>query len=269
MSSAHLDGARAKVARAKQHLKELETEISEGAGKTYGIVLDHHPETGKQVIRAKAPRDLLLRWGIITGDIAHNCHSALDHVVWQLVERRHQKHGRQAFPIYSEIREFAEAGLDQIAGIGKEATAIIERLQPYHGGDKYNLETLWILRELSNRDKHRVVNVVAFAAQVSEVRAIEGRPIENTVSVGPSVQDFQSTDFKWTRRPGELEDGAIVHEFTDEELSLGMNVQHASYFEIKFEESAPAVGGLFVHRTLANLIRTTEEIIELFDPLFL
>jgi len=137
------------------------------------------PETGGEVVKTGliAIRSLIrkspsIELSIIAGEINHQLRSALDHLVYQLVlEAGGTPHGRNAFPIYDDERQFIGqverrrrstdrpgplSGLDPRS----EAWALIKRAQPYQRGDC--ADNLTLLRDFSNADKHR--ELWAFAA---------------------------------------------------------------------------------------------------------
>ena len=103
-----------------------------------------------------------LRWGVIVGEIVHDLRSALDHLVWQLVEigdgRPDHDH---SFPLYNReessdsFRARACRHATQRAkhgplfGVPEAAVPVIEACQPYHGADALLLE---VLHDLWNTD---------------------------------------------------------------------------------------------------------------------
>jgi hypothetical protein len=69
--------------------------------------------------------------------------------------------------------------------VDPKAIAIIERSQPNYGGQNPDLHLLWFLRELSNHDKHREINVVVGRLVVN--RFGEDVRIMPAVSVDASI----------------------------------------------------------------------------------
>jgi hypothetical protein len=51
--------------------------------------------------------------------------------------------------------QFKKRSPDAIGGLDPKARAVIEALQPYQLGSAYKTHPLWVLNELSRRDKHR------------------------------------------------------------------------------------------------------------------
>src|SRR5688572_1441682 len=81
-----LAGAYIKIERAKEHVQDLETEITAFLGREpYRIVRQDDANTGEQTYRVLVSEDGPLRWGAIIGDVIHNLRTALDHLACQLV----------------------------------------------------------------------------------------------------------------------------------------------------------------------------------------
>ena len=81
-----LEGARAKVQRAKERFRDLCALHGAFMGlNPYGIVIFQDPETSEQVICARVSRDVPTEWPGLIGDIIHNLRAALDYLAWQLV----------------------------------------------------------------------------------------------------------------------------------------------------------------------------------------
>ena len=192
-----LDGVRLKLVRAEEHLRSLDLKIKE--------YFDSNPcevvkkSEGKEVyfilsIREQPPPE----FGPIIGDCLHNMRSALDHLLWQLLRfplPDGVRANRLTFPIFLNEIAYLEAvssnGLSRC--VSEDALAIIKRMQPYHGGDWANMHALWVIHELSNRDKHRMIHTTVGAATSDHV-----------VLTGTMNPTF----FSGVINPGILEDGA-------------------------------------------------------------
>ena len=168
-------GIWAKIDRAKTHRDVLEREIDTAFGSEsnrIGLSVEYDEESGYHIFRAHTfPDDLLRRWGILIGDTVHNLRGALDHLVWQLsLYGRNGRNPRNRktvqFPILKEPIPDIEP--EAFLGAKKEALwdvvprhrAIIEGHQPYKGWHGLMVHPLARLRELSNTDKHRIINPV-------------------------------------------------------------------------------------------------------------
>ena len=125
------------------------------------------------------------KWGVLIGDCIYNLRSALDHLVWSMI---FQHTGRMAdwseFPIFLDGGRYPKvdkkgkpvrtSGLAKVEGLPDGAKACIESLQPYNRKDgPPDLHPLWLLHQISNHDKHRLVNI-AHASITSGYLAIKG-----------------------------------------------------------------------------------------------
>lgn len=238
-----LDGARLKVRRAGKHFQELNAEVLRFVeAHPYGFVAEDDPETGLPVVRVRAgrvdeqPPD---RLGIIVGDIAHNLRSALDHVVCQLAILNKAPCDQTQFPICNTKAGFGFEAKKRLDGLADRHRAMIRRVQPYHrrkGG-----VLLAILRDLSNADKHRVVNpatqAVAFVPPTFDP---------------PGVVLRAEAQYKERVR---MEDGAEYLRFTEFHARPGATVNmdlEASYNIVfgewgKYEISARSIGEMRNH----------------------
>lgn len=164
-----LEGPKAKLARADEHLTALHGEVKRFLRtEPYRLRHDVDPQQGDDVWRLEIRESPPLRLSILAGDVIHDLRSSLDHLVWQLsLIVTPTPFERSEFPIYDaefkcfdintkKDREgFHQAGRSKIRDVPLAAQHIIESVQPYHYGHAIG-DWLWILQELSNRDKHRL-----------------------------------------------------------------------------------------------------------------
>lgn len=201
-----LDGCRAKITRAGDHLQTLDTESRRFVEEhEYIFVHSTDPDTREHVIVVRSIRQppVLppIRLGVLVGDVLHNLRSALDHLVWQLAiigtgpaERRNQ------FPIFDDPEMFKQRRERYLHGVSQKHRARIEAYQPYKGGTEG--QALTVLALLNDIDKHRVVHASSRLAmtgpesiKLTNVRRAEirGRDITN-LEDGAEVYRVLSTD---------------------------------------------------------------------------
>ena len=171
-----LEGPRLKVRRADSKIKSLR-----GAEKVfmreskYEVVrAEFNPKSGEYVyrVRASSPPPSL-EWGVDIGEIAHNLRSALDRLVYQLafLNTAPKAPTGTQFPIFligkttkkrngRLIAHFEREGRRYIASLRPSHQACIERLQPYKRGQGGRTNPSWMLSEINNADKHRLIQVV-------------------------------------------------------------------------------------------------------------
>jgi hypothetical protein len=168
-----LDGINEKTLRAKTHFQALQV-----AAKAYvesnpcTLRLQPDPESGSHFMIAErlTPPPMLL--SVIVGDLVHNLRSALDHMMWNLVEvtATHPPNVRTQFPIFDHPDKFAEqvtvprerGKASYALGVDDLTLADIEGLQPYNRPEN-TAHAFSILGALSNIDKHQIPLPSAFA----------------------------------------------------------------------------------------------------------
>jgi hypothetical protein len=177
----NLDGPRAKIQRAKEHRDALKGEVDPVLnGERHQIQLSAKldPETGYDVFRVRVMPDAWrLRVAVVLGDIVHSLRSALDQLAWQLVLSHS---GRPRKPTHKTSIEFpikyrrkALASTYTFSKIAPSDRTMLNNAQPYKGPGNPKLHGLAIIQQLSNRDKHRVLNPILVSTTNFTVRGTE------------------------------------------------------------------------------------------------
>jgi len=220
-----LRGCFAKLERAKRHRGELTTFIAnqfpEVAIGSYELASDwlNNPNrcyvgatldetTGQHVLKIEnLPSGFTLQEfhegvAVILGDIVNNLRSALDQLVHQLAlvckDGNLQSPDRTQFPIADKEATFtaAKGKNGAINELSIEHQNRIQDLQPYLGKQFGAWEGPWIhplaeLNKLSNKDKHRLLNPVLYAANASlTTRTLDGVKFEHILP--RTVEEFES-----------------------------------------------------------------------------
>lgn len=181
-----LTGVRLKLARAWAHIEAIrhkarafeqqtpppfayrveQAELGEGAVEyqLYAIVREQPPPDFAPMI----------------GDAVHNIRSALDHLVYELAPPSVRETNKTQFPIYTDEDGYRKDAKRLIEGIVGDERILIERVQPWQSDEPHS-NPLEVLRQLSNRDKHRLLVPVIAAVNWQEV------------SVGSDHADVQFT----------------------------------------------------------------------------
>ena len=169
-----LDGPRAKVKRAKTQLGALYEDSQRFFTKNPNIIAatEFDKKAGNYPIRVKGcPSELPEQWSVIIGEITHDLRSALDLLAWQLaLLETPTPYDKMAFPIYSVGRSRSKSsfwgergkGPTCLKSIHRRYWARIEAFQPYKGGHGYSHSPLFLLHELNNADKHRLISIRTF-----------------------------------------------------------------------------------------------------------
>jgi hypothetical protein len=167
-----LESAHAKLDRAGEHLKTLDTDWQATVkAQAYGVVVRTYLYPGSYRASFTIDRPHRLHWSILVGELVHNMRSALDHLTARLMEKQGGNLTKQtAFPIHEHESEFVAKVLKPaqrgkrgpLTGfvVGGPEWAFIEDLQPYKPGQGGRNSALYTINDLWNRDKHRMLNPI-------------------------------------------------------------------------------------------------------------
>ena len=171
-----LDGCRAKIERASLHLREFGDRVRSFTDQApYKVRGEHHSDTNEIVFVAEAnhacppiPLDLAL----IAGEVAHQLRSALDHLVWQLVVAhtgQPPQGTKSGFPIFKTEAGYQQRAGSMIVGVSDRARERIRAAQPFHLDGDAECALTWVVHELNNTDKHRLIPVAVEHTSVGSV----------------------------------------------------------------------------------------------------
>jgi len=154
---AFLDGAYARLNRAREHLADLE--IREKAilhPQIENIVTKTDLNTVKDFIITDLLAEMPQSFSVLIGETIYNLRSALDYLVFDLaiLDSGAPKKGTQ-FPIDDTEENFASHRGRLLKGLSVEHVARIKALQPYKG---YYYTAM--IRDISNPDKHQALTVI-------------------------------------------------------------------------------------------------------------
>jgi hypothetical protein len=271
-----LNGPRLKIERAKSQIGLVRAEDERLlAHADYRLIVAELDAGGrKNAIRALVnvlpPDDL----GVCVGEIAHNLRSALDGLVYRLERLRFPNppyaSTRTQFPIFDrrsvkgcrgkgrcrkKPRHFrCNNGAQMIQGLWPCHRAAIKLLQPYHRGNLGKKNPLYLLQELNNADKHRLLQVLGGRAA--------GYFVGGGWGEDPALPDYHL----WA---SVLEDGAHVGDVSARFVRAGevrMDQQVSPY--IVFWKGCDAVYGRGVAAVLSQIAEHVSEIVESFAPEF-
>jgi hypothetical protein len=172
--------SRAKLARAEEHRKVLEREIQAfSESDPVRLRSKHNLESTQEAIQFSYYVAEIIKppphWSLVAGDSIQNLRAALEHAIWAIVIKEKGEPFAEAnarridFPIVDAASRFPEAHLVKI-GLPPYARSVIEQAQPYaRHKDTPRDDPLWLIRALSNVDKHRLLHVVAMIPEHAEV----------------------------------------------------------------------------------------------------
>jgi hypothetical protein len=247
-ASERLSRVRLKIERAKHHIDNLEGFLPTLRGMDFHEIRPEvDPETGDKLHRAALTRSIPEQVSLIAGDAVHNLRSALDHLVWQLVEAAGNKPNRCQFPIYESAPKRESDLLAQVKGVAPDAVSLILALQPYQSGN----DALWAVHEIDRMDKHRLLLVVEQAMS----GIFGGRVIPSW------IQD--ATRWSPRKRFPLLKDRAIVHRVPFGSPDYDMDFKLTT--QVAFGEPE-VVEGEAVLPLLTQLRELVERVVSSFDP---
>lgn len=168
-----------KLARATAQLRLLHDEIT--------IFLERDPFTAGHDVESGEKRaagsELVItgvvreqpdpEWSLLVSEIVHNLHTSLDHMAWTIAAYGGRLPPRgTGFPIYPSRESYRDewtrnSGYYATRGMPVHAQAIIEDIQPYHRRH-HEGHPLWVLRRLSNDDKHESPHLVGSSLAIAE-----------------------------------------------------------------------------------------------------
>jgi hypothetical protein len=242
---ASLEGSLAKLGRAHHHLECLYSSYNRDvAPQTHDLTRYDGDEPGTYIFKAEGLPKLPSDWSLIVGDFAHNLRSALDHLVWQLVILSGlSEPGRDnQFPIcksgtrYWCSRKKGEAPSVRdrtLRGVAEKYRTPIDAAQPYRRGTSPEQTFLAGLDDLSNFDKHRVIQA-AFTAVLELTK-------EDFIVVGSDEGSIVKVAYEpWQR----LEDGAEVIRVEVMPPDAKVRMKAGIPIAIGFGETGVAIAGL-------------------------
>lgn len=244
-----------KLARAALHFDLLNSQIMAFLDtEPYAAeVREFDPQTQSFAIRSVVKTYPAPGWSLLVADCIYNLRSALDHLAWTLATdpKTGEAPARTEFPIFLERAKYQASsksgtpergsGLYKVRGMAMGAQAAIEALQPYNRLDgPPELHPLWLLHQLSNEDKHRVLSIIGTVMEDSDL----------TLHLPPIDAEF-SLDFEYgIPLEQEAEIGRLIFRPTGPKAKVDFEV--AGTFFVAFGKSG-AGRGRRVADTLADI----------------
>jgi hypothetical protein len=147
--------SRQKIARAKEHLINLNREIQKFTLiNPYARVIEPHPnKPGHEIHKIKMTQEIPVVIVDTIADCVQNLRNSLDNAAYAVaVESGKVMPKNAAFPFARSVTEMANS-LGRSKDLPKEIQSLFCGFQPYLGGD----DILWTLNEICNGDKHKYV----------------------------------------------------------------------------------------------------------------
>ena len=172
-----LDDSRAKIERAKNHLRDLmhdaATWMANATMSGAAIEIEKAPDPARpgtiDLLAKNVPVTDPFRWGLYFGDIVQNLRGALDHLAFALADKDSPGRGEDRdtqFIIVPDAAGFQKASW-HLKHLSQPHKDLIEAEQPYvRQPADVAIHPLSMLEHYSNIDKHRVIHIVAFGSDL-------------------------------------------------------------------------------------------------------
>jgi len=251
--ASRLSSTIAKIERAKEHVRNLETEISTfWSPDRYTISREDDPDTGDEVFRIHGKDfDLPARWSCIIGEVVHNLRSALDHLAWQLVLANGQTPARTTeFPIFETSDKYESRVEGKIKGASDAAMRVAKSLKLYKGGND-----IYLVHALNIIDKHRMLvttGISRFAVSIT------GQYVKTDASGGREFIMRTGSPISVAAVP--LEEGAEIYRIrADLRNVLGVDMNPKFTVDVALREPSVIEGKSLTPflLQLADLVRQT------------
>jgi hypothetical protein len=271
MTDDPLEGVKAKLARAEEHMTALDEEWKAfGKTQSYKAVHEFKPDTGEWNTYLRLAKPIPIKLSAILGDALNNMRSGLDHLVCRFVELHKSTVGKHhSFPIYGDGADY-DARVNQPRGkrdrpepldglpAGGAERALIEAAQPYHRGKDWREHPLAILNKMTNVDKHRAIHVADSYPQAT-----------NALDLLTWIpDDAELIDHTLIWQPGQpLEDRTHIARlrFSDVHPATEVNVKVTFPLVLAFEDPEPGS-----HQgSVADILEYVSEIVRRAEMLFL
>lgn len=243
-----LFASREKFSRAEERLRELFEGIAAfNDRQPYLLAQEFDAETGEYIWQLHIRERFPLPLAVTLGEAIYNLHSGLEHLATAV--------GADSFPIYKNRSEYwrrdksgkwaPKSGARKVQGAPATAQTLFEEVQPYNEG--HGKHPLWLLRALSNWDKHETLHLLPIVAI--------GSGIQLKFSDGAILSYPDHTPIVLEKGP--LEDEAVVARLpspTGKPFDSDMQVEVAFAFDQAFSSEGPDdLAGLLLQATLAQV----------------
>ncbi len=162
-----LSEAYAKLERSRYHISDLEARITAYlATDFYRLTIKPNERNGLMEVTFDSLHQPDKQINALIGDAVSNLRSTLDYIVVALVAPITGKPEACGFPFANDEKGFiGEVGSKRAFGHADAAVRqfILDEVQAYKGGKG---EALWVLNNLRNKDKHRLLVATASVAGV-------------------------------------------------------------------------------------------------------
>jgi hypothetical protein len=215
-ASASLEGVRIKLHRADHHICEVDRLVRPVVEAATRSIVRMNDGDATRLVYTVARAPLIDPAGsAVVGDALFNLRSAFDHLAWQLIQLDGGVPDQSTqFPIRASRTDTKGRPTNITVQPGIRRVDILQALdaaQPYHRDEKWDSQ-LWVVNELCNVDKHRLLLTMAGVLNFDNKPPFWGLyngaspsywfNVFKPLSDGDAVARF---DFKGTEAPAEFD----------------------------------------------------------------
>jgi len=163
--------AHARCDRAKEHLKDLRTQIDKFfRKKPYTTVTEDDPDGIHQIHIIRFTERFPFRWRILATEIIEHARASLDHATCasHLAAGGHPDARYVAFPFVRTPADLDKSVGGRSKQLLPEIQTLLRSFNCYEGGN----DPLYTLNELCNVSKHALIALMAGVASVGEVQGL-------------------------------------------------------------------------------------------------
>lgn len=244
-----------KLHRAEDQTSKLAEEVSaflDIKNEAQGFQTYPHPNQREWTMVYRLFKPFPDLWPVQIGEIVHNLRSALDHVIFEASAsdgRQNPIRGTE-FPIFLDKAKFFRPVSDRSGGqykirgiLDERARTLITRFQPFEFSNP-PLHYLWILHELSNTDKHRLLNVATTYDMAMNIAWNPGQTLRPD-----EIEEYRPTGGNWP------DGGEVLYIRTSIPLpDAQLSVDAGVVSQIMFDDAPPAAN-LPVFDTISKIGR--------------
>jgi hypothetical protein len=188
--------ARLRIARAQEHLKDLEIRIDGFfQKKPYTRIVEPDPDGLHDLLKIRLTERFPFRWRILATEVIEHARASLDHATWATayLNTRNRNLEFAVFPFVKNPAKLAE----RIKGVCKdcppEIQALLATFKPYKGGN----DLLYLMNDMCNLSKHVLVAFMARAWAGAQMHGFAGP--DQIELIDPLILDPMKNEIAYAR----------------------------------------------------------------------
>jgi hypothetical protein len=172
MAEDHFYSSKVRIARAEEHLKDLNTQIdSYFAKEPYAKVVDLDADGIHEIHKIKLIERFPLRWRLLATEIVEHLRASLDHATWTTGYLKSGDPNIQQvhFPFAGAAAGLENSMRRRSKNLPPEIQTLLRAFAPYKGGN----HDLYDLNDLCNMSKHALIAFVGCITHNIEITGFD------------------------------------------------------------------------------------------------